>query len=205
MEKKYLIPTIIGVILLCGIVFTVVYKKNDTKQEKPTVETLAPKETTQAETKVSGKETDSTQESIEKSIIVYAGDDGKLLSEQEVKVIEESEQEEIAKMVEEASIASESIKAQEQGIDPTEASETEEESLSPEEFSDFQSKVSSKVRELTDKQATENMRKALKFDVEKYASEHPELQGITPEMIDNYSEEEVYDLYNKISVISRGY
>ena len=49
------------------------------------------------------------------------------------------------------------------------------------------------------------MRKALKFDIEKYASEYTELQGITPEMIDNYSEEELRELNNIISKISRGY
>lgn len=54
-EKKLMIPIILGVILLCGIVFTVVYKKtsgtnpNNIQEEQ----TLAPKETQTIETRIS--------------------------------------------------------------------------------------------------------------------------------------------------------
>ena len=46
MEKKFLIPTILGVLLLCGIIFTVVYKKTSgsSPNNEPVVQTLAPKE-----------------------------------------------------------------------------------------------------------------------------------------------------------------
>lgn len=53
-EKKFMIPIILGVLLLCGIVFTVVYKTtsgtnpNEIREEQ----TLAPKETKPIETKV---------------------------------------------------------------------------------------------------------------------------------------------------------
>lgn len=53
-NKKLMIPIILGVLLLCGIIFTVVYKKtsgvnpNDIKEEQ----TLAPKETEPIETKI---------------------------------------------------------------------------------------------------------------------------------------------------------
>lgn len=55
MEKKFLIPVILGVMLLCGIVFTIVYKKTDgdVGKEQPVIETLAPKETKEVETRVS--------------------------------------------------------------------------------------------------------------------------------------------------------
>lgn len=47
MERKFLIPTILGVLLLCGIIFTVVYKKTSgtSPNDEPVVQTLAPKET----------------------------------------------------------------------------------------------------------------------------------------------------------------
>lgn len=47
MEKKFLIPIILGVLLLCGIVFTVVYKNTSgsSLNNDPVVQTLAPKET----------------------------------------------------------------------------------------------------------------------------------------------------------------
>lgn len=53
-EKKFMIPIILGVLLLCGIVFTVVYKTtsgtnpNEIREEQ----TLAPKETKPIKTKV---------------------------------------------------------------------------------------------------------------------------------------------------------
>lgn len=59
-EKKLMIPIILGVILLCGIVFTVVYKKtngtnpNNIQEEQ----TLAPKETQTIETRISIDEID---------------------------------------------------------------------------------------------------------------------------------------------------
>ena len=47
MEKKFLIPTVLGVLFLCGIIFTVVYKKTSgpSPNDEPVVQTLAPKET----------------------------------------------------------------------------------------------------------------------------------------------------------------
>lgn len=57
-NKKLMIPIILGVLLLCGIIFTVVYKKtsgvnpNDIQEEQ----TLAPKETKPVETKIVGED-----------------------------------------------------------------------------------------------------------------------------------------------------
>lgn len=57
-NKKLMIPIILGVLLLCGIIFTVVYKKtsgtnpNDIQEEQ----TLAPKETEPIETKIVGED-----------------------------------------------------------------------------------------------------------------------------------------------------
>ena len=54
MEKKILIPTVLGVLLLCGIIFTVVYKKTSgpLPNDQPVVQTLAPKVTDPIETGV---------------------------------------------------------------------------------------------------------------------------------------------------------
>ena len=46
-NKKVMIPIVLGVLLLCGIIFTVVYKKTSGQNpnDQPEVQTLAPKET----------------------------------------------------------------------------------------------------------------------------------------------------------------
>lgn len=55
-NKKIMIPVILGVILLCVIVFTLVYKKTDGNISKEeVVQTLAPKETEPIETNVAGE------------------------------------------------------------------------------------------------------------------------------------------------------
>lgn len=58
-DKKIMVPVVLGVILLCGIVFTLVYKKTDgtLNNNKQEVQTLAPKETEIIENKVIVKET----------------------------------------------------------------------------------------------------------------------------------------------------
>ena len=57
-NKKVMIPVILGVMLLCGIVFTLVYKKTDgnVNKEPPVVQTLAPKQKEEIETRVASKE-----------------------------------------------------------------------------------------------------------------------------------------------------
>lgn len=209
MERKFLIPTILGVLLLCGIIFTVVYKKTSgtSPNDEPVVQTLAPKETEPIETKVVGGDKESLEDfNVNKTKpietkVAYVDEQGNILSNEEVKAIEESEIKSIAQLAEQASISAQSVKEEDYIVDKSK----EEESFSQDEFSDFQSGVSLKISELTHQQAMDNMRKALKFDIEKYASEYTELQGITPEMIDNYSEEELRELNNIISKISRGY
>ena len=52
-NKKLLVPIVLGAILLCGIVFTLVYKKtSEDPFKEPEIQTLAPKETKPIETKV---------------------------------------------------------------------------------------------------------------------------------------------------------
>lgn len=209
MERKFLIPTILGVLLLCGIIFTVVYKKTSgtSPNDEPVVQTLAPKETEPIETKVVGGDRESLEDfNVNKTKpietkVAYVDEQGNILSDEEVKAVEDSEIESIAQLAEQASISAQSVNEEDYIVDASK----EAESFSQDEFSDFQSGVSLKISELTHQQAMDNMRKALKFDIEKYASEYTELQGITPEMIDNYSEEELRELNNIISKISRGY
>lgn len=59
MEKKFLIPVILGVMLLCGIVFTIVYKKTDGNvgNKQQVIQTLAPKQKEEIETRVAGENT----------------------------------------------------------------------------------------------------------------------------------------------------
>lgn len=60
-NKKLMIPIILGVLLLCGIIFTVVYKKTSGQNpnDQPEVQTLAPKETKPIETRISTDEIDT--------------------------------------------------------------------------------------------------------------------------------------------------
>lgn len=60
-NKKVMIPIILGVLLLCGIIFTVVYKKTSGQNpnDQPEVQTLAPKETEPIETRISTDEIDT--------------------------------------------------------------------------------------------------------------------------------------------------
>ncbi len=62
-NKKILIPIIIGIALLCGIVFTLVYKKtSEDPFKEPEIQTLAPKETKPIETKVQTENSNSLDE-----------------------------------------------------------------------------------------------------------------------------------------------
>lgn len=209
MERKFLIPTILGVLLLCGIIFTVVYKKTSgtSPNDEPVVQTLAPKETEPIETKVVGGDRESLEDfNVNKTKpietkVAYVDEQGNILSDEEVKAVEDSEIESIAQLAEQASISAQSVNEEDYIVDASK----EAESFSQDEFSDFQSGVSLKISELTAQDAIRDLRIVLKSEVEKYAPEYPELQGITSEMIDNYSEDELYDLYNRISIISRGY
>lgn len=60
-NKKIMIPIILGVLLLCGIIFTVVYKNTSGQNpnDQPEVQTPAPKETKPIETRISTDETDT--------------------------------------------------------------------------------------------------------------------------------------------------
>ena len=176
--------------------------------KEPVVSTLAPKETeTPIETKVQVDNSNSLEEfdinkiKPNKTKVAYVDESGNILSEEEAQAIEESEIESISQMVEQVSIDAQSVKEEDYIVDESK----EAESFSQDEFSDFQSGVSLKMSELVAQDAIRDLRIVLKSEVKKYAPEYPELHEITPEMIDNYSEDELYDLYNKISVISRGY
>ena len=118
MEKKFLIPIILGVLLLCGIVFTVVYKNTSgsSPNNDPIVQTLAPKETEPVETKVVSGDKEFLEDfNINKvkpneTKVAYVDEQGDILSDEEVKNIEESEIESIAQLAEQASISAQSIK-----------------------------------------------------------------------------------------------
>lgn len=93
MERKFLIPTILGVLLLCGIIFTVVYKKTSgtSPNDEPVVQTLAPKETEPIETKVVGGDRESLEDfNVNKTKpietkVAYIDEEGNLLSDEEAK------------------------------------------------------------------------------------------------------------------------
>ena len=66
-NKKLLVPIVLGAILLCGIVFTLVYKKtSEDPFKEPEIQTLAPKETKPIETekKTEDKKDKKTKEKV---------------------------------------------------------------------------------------------------------------------------------------------
>ena len=101
-NKKILVPIILGVALLCGIVFTLVYKKtSEDPFKEPEVQTLAPKETKPIETKIQTENSNSLDEfDINK---VKPNETKVAYIDEEAKAIEESEMESIAQVIEQAS------------------------------------------------------------------------------------------------------
>lgn len=224
-NKKIMIPVILGVILLCGIVFTVVYKKTSgqSPNDQHVVETLAPRE--------SEKESDNTQTIITESSSslddfdinevrksttphteVYVGEDNEILSESEVASVEESQRENFQELIKSAeSIAIEEGVEISTDIDESNLANIEETTFTPEEseeiqkVNDEQSEINKQIMKKTYDDAIINAREGLKYDVKQYAPTHPELQGITDEMIDNYSMEELAELTGKIDRIIDGY
>ena len=217
MEKKYLIPTIIGVLLLCGIVFTVVYKKGNPSGNKPQVETLAPKETEPIETKTSGRENSSTaSEDVKLQERIVVDDNGETVAPEEVERQEMESLENQKAYIESLQEVESSREEAEARGETTQASESETEELlyntgtepSPERVEEYwnqQYEIGENIRENTHVETIDNNRKTAKEEVKKLAPEHPELADITDEMIDNYSEEELGLLMGKIYEIYRGY
>lgn len=201
-NKKVMIPVILGVMLLCGIVFTLVYKKTDgnVNKEPPVVQTLAPKETEPIETRVAGENTLKDFEvnetkKLPKSIIV--DNSGEVLSEEEAKEYEKS----IADSMKLETITKEDgsevivdVNGNEIGVE-ADNSEQAQETMSGQVMEEIQEGIN----DYTYKQSYEELREFIKLQVQlQKENGNSDFANITEEYIDNASYDELDTLYIKI-------
>lgn len=159
-NKKVMIPIILGVLLLCGIIFTVVYKKtsgvnpNDIQEEQ----TLAPKETEPIETKIA----------VENNQGLDDFDVNEKLANVETKVsvmIDAADYiEDFEEKKESLGIISESSRSSEESIEETteyELSEEQKIAATSEVSEEMNQELADSVYEYTDKQAQEWLQRVL--------------------------------------------
>ena len=204
MEKKFLIPTVLGVLLLCGIIFTVVYKKTSgpSPNDQPVVQTLAPKETEPIETRVTTDnnnnltdfEVNETKEP-PKSIIV--DNDGKALSEEEAIKYEESiadsmKLETVTK--EDGSEAIVDANDNEIGVE-ADTGEQAQETMSGQVMEEIQEDIN----DYTYKQSYERTREFVRMEIQSQKEAgNTDFMDITDEYINNATPEELDTLYIKV-------
>lgn len=204
MEKKFLIPTVLGVLFLCGIIFTVVYKKTSgpSPNDQPVVQTLAPKETEPIETRVTTDnnnnltdfEVNETKEP-PKSIIV--DNDGKALSEEEAIKYEESiadsmKLETVTK--EDGSEAIVDANDNEIGVE-ADTGEQAQETMSGQVMEEIQEDIN----DYTYKQSYERTREFVRMEIQSQKEAgNTDFMDITDEYINNATPEELDTLYIKV-------
>ena len=204
MERKFLIPTILGVLLLCGIIFTVVYKKTSgpSPNDEPVVQTLAPKETEPIETRVTTDnnnnltdfEVNETKEP-PKSIIV--NNDGKALSEEEALKYEESIADSMRLETVTKKDGSEAIvdaNDNEIGVE-ADAGEQAQETVSGQVMEEIQEDIN----DYTYKQSYERTREFVRMEIQSQKEAgNTDFMDITDEYINNATPEELDALYIKV-------
>lgn len=201
MEKKYLIPTAIGAILLSMLVFTFVYKQTnrDLKPKHEVIETLAPKETTPIETKIAGQENNVTSEyKIEEpGTAVVVDNNGHIMSEEQAKEFEESMVDSMVLETITNEDGSESIldsNGNEIGV-VADTGEWAQETMSGKVMEEIQENIN----DYTYKQSYERTREFIKLQVQlQKEAGNLEFMEITEEYINNASYEELDKLYIKI-------
>ena len=200
MEKKILIPTVLGVLLLCGIIFTVVYKKTSgpLPNDQPVVQTLAPKETDPIETRVTTDNNNLTDFEVNetkeppKSIIVDS--DGKALSEEEAIKYEESIADSVRLEIvtkEDGSEAIVDINDNEIGVE-ADTGEQAQETMSRQVMEEIQEDIN----DYTYKQSYERTREFVRMEIQSQKEAgNTDFMDITDEYINNATPEELDALY----------
>lgn len=203
MEKKILIPTVLGVLLLCGIIFTVVYKKTSgpSPNDQPVVQTLAPKETDPIETRVTTDNNNLTDFEVNetkeppKSIIVDS--DGKALSEEEAIKYEESIADSVRLEIvtkEDGSEAIVDINDNEIGVE-ADTGEQAQETMSGQVMEEIQEDIN----DYTYKQSYERTREFVRMEIQSQKEAgNTDFMDITDEYINNATPEELDALYIKV-------
>lgn len=203
MEKKFLIPTVLGVLLLCGVIFTVVYKKTSgpLPNDQPVVQTLAPKETDPIETRVTTDNNNLTDFEVNetkeppKSIIVDS--DGKALSEEEAIKYEESIADSVRLEIvtkEDGSEAIVDINDNEIGVE-ADTGEQAQETMSGQVMEEIQEDIN----DYTYKQSYERTREFVRMEIQSQKEAgNTDFMDITDEYINNATPEELDALYIKV-------
>ena len=203
MEKKFLIPTVLGVLLLCGVIFTVVYKKTSgtSPNDQPVVQTLAPKETDPIETRVTTDNNNLTDFEVNetkeppKSIIVDS--DGKALSEEEAIKYEESIADSVRLEIvtkEDGSEAIVDINDNEIGVE-ADTGEQAQETMSGQVMEEIQEDIN----DYTYKQSYERTREFVRMEIQSQKEAgNTDFMDITDEYINNATPEELDALYIKV-------
>ena len=203
MEKKILIPTVLGVLLLCGIIFTVVYKKTSgpLPNDQPVVQTLAPKETDPIETRVTTDNNNLTDFEVNetkeppKSIIVDS--DGKALSEEEAIKYEESIADSVRLEIVTKEDGSEAIvdtNDNEIGVE-ADTGEQAQETMSGQVMEEIQEDIN----DYTYKQSYERTREFVRMEIQSQKEAgNTDFMDITDEYINNATPEELDALYIKV-------
>lgn len=198
-NKKVMIPVILGVMLLCGIVFTLVYKKTSgTISKEPEIQTLAPKETEPIETRVGtdkkGVEDFEVNETKELPKSVIVDNDGKALSEEEAIKYEESiaDSMKLERVIkEDGSEAIVDVNGNEIGVE-VDNGEQAQETISGQVMEEIQEGIN----DYTYKQSYEEMREFIKLQVQlQKENDNSDFTDITEEYIDNASYGELDTLY----------
>lgn len=202
-NKKVLIPVIIASILLLGIVFTLVYKKtSEDPFKEPEVQTLAPKETKQIETKVQTENGNNIEDfninetkELPKAVII--NDNNEILDDEEAIKYEESIADSLKLEIETKEDGSEvmvDVSGNEIGVE-VDAGEQAQETVSGQVMEEIQEDIN----DYTYKQAYEEIREFVRFHVNtQREAGNPEFMDITEEYISNATPKELDALYIKV-------
>ena len=175
MIKKILAIVALLICLIVGIVTISKHNIRPTESE-PTTEQIEPEPTADLDIKINDEQFEPP-----KAIII--NEDGEILSESEAEESEKTWKESVQDSLEaepEPSIVDNSIS---------------DETLSNEQMVE----ISDDIDKVTHLEAVETFRQTAKTEVARLQAEgNPEFDGITDEMIDNYSEEEINALMIKI-------
>lgn len=202
-NKKVLIPVIIASILLLGIVFTLVYKKtSEDPFKEPEVQTLAPKETKQIETKVQTENGNNIEDfninetkELPKAVII--NDNNEILNDEEAIKYEESISDSLKLEIETKEDGSEvmvDVSGNEIGVE-ADTGEQAQETMSGQVMEEIQEDIN----DYTYKQSYERTREFVRMEIQSQKEAgNTDFMDITDEYINNATPEELDALYIKV-------
>lgn len=196
MKRKQLIILVVAVMVL-GLSGC---KKKEPIETQPSIESITPTESSSIEE----TQSEATGEALViQETALYIDENGEVLSDEEVEVLESSKAEELENL---EIWTDPEMESEAESLDALNESERAiEESKAVELNREIQDKINQHVDEYTWNQTVDSEKTYLKRKVKELAPSNPELAGITDEMIDSYTDEEVIQLGARIIQIERGY